>query len=801
MKVLLSWLQDFAPIEGDPIEIGEHLSDLGMAVEQLDRLGEGLDGIVVARVLATRPHPNAERIQLVDVDAGDGEALQIACGAFNMRPGDLVPLAPVGTVMPNGLEIGRRKMRGEWSNGMLCSARELGLGSDHAGIFVLPPGISEPGVRFADAMGIERDVLYDLEVNPPRPDAMSVAGVARDLAARLRLPFSLPDPQVDEVGGKHVDSVRVDVLDPDLCGRFSARVLQGVTVGPSDPAIARRLTLLGMRPINSLVDVSNYVMLELGQPNHPYDLAKVRGGGLRVRRARAGEALVTLDDVERTFAGDDLLICDAEDTPVGIAGIMGGADTEIDATTTEVLLEMAWFLPIAIARTSRRLRLRSEASARFEKGTDPEVIERAHARFAELLAPSGARLEAGMVDVRGELPVREPIRVRTDRLNRLLGTELTSSQITELLTPIGFATVPAGGASGNPAADVEVTVPSWRYDSSSEIDVVEEVARLYGYTRIGRSVPTSAHTGRLSGSQLERRRLRSLLVGRGLSEAMPLPFLAPGDLERCGLPGDGIEITNPLVKEESILRTSLLPGLVKALGTNAARRNTGVGLWELGHVFRRRDGASAGASARGESLPDERELLGVALGGRDAAEAVREWRAVAEVLGVAGVEVDNGVVPGLHPTRSARLVGQAGEPVGAVGEIDPGVLEIHGIGERVGWLEVDLDVAAGLPHRARIYRPVSIYPSSDVDLAFEVDDAVPATAIEAALRSAAGDHLAALRLFDVYRGPGIAEGRRSLAYALRLEALDHTLTDDEVAEIRRRCIEAVESAYPASLRG
>jgi phenylalanyl-tRNA synthetase beta chain len=801
VKVLLSWLRDFAPIEGDPVEIGEHLSDLGMAVEQLDRLDEGLDGVVVARVLATRPHPNADKIQLVDVDAGDGEALQIVCGAFNMRPGDLVPLATVGTVMPNGLEIGRRKMRGEPSNGMLCSPRELGLGTEHAGIFVLPQGISEPGVAFADAMGIERDVLYDLEVNPNRPDAMSVAGVARDLAARLGLPFSLPAPSVDEVGGKHIDSVRVDVLDPDLCGRFSARVLQGVAVGASDPAIARRLTLLGMRPINSLVDVSNYVMLELGQPNHPYDLAKIRGGGLRVRRARAGEALVTLDDVERTFTADDLLICDAEDTSIGIAGIMGGADTEIDATTTDVLLEMAWFLPIAIAKTSRRLRLRSEASARFEKGTDPEVIELAHARFAELLAPSGARLEAGIVDVRGDLPAREPIRVRTDRLNHLLGTELTPGEITELLTPIGFAGEPLGPTAGDPAADVEVTVPPWRYDSSAEIDVVEEVARLYGYSRIGRSVPTSAHTGRLSDRQLERRRLRSLLVGRGLSEAMPLPFLAPGDLERCGLPGDGIEIANPLVKEESVLRTSLLPGLVKALGTNAARRNTGVGLWEVGHVFRRRDGGDAGPGAWGDTLPDEREMLGVALGGRDAAEAVHEWRAVAEVLGLAGVEVENGAVPGLHPTRSARLVGPAGEPVGAVGEIDPGVLEAHGIGERVGWLEVDLDRAAGLPHRKRVYRPVSIYPSSDIDLAFEVDDAVPASAIESTLWAAAGDNLAAARLFDVYRGPGIPEGRRSLAYSLRLDALDHTLTDDEVAEIRRRCIEAVESALPASLRG
>jgi phenylalanyl-tRNA synthetase beta chain len=344
MKVLLSWLQDFAPIEGDPVALGEQLSDLGMAVEQLDLLGEGLEGIVVAKVLATRPHPQADRMHLVDVDAGDGEALQIACGAFNMAPGDLVPLATIGTVMPDGTKIGRAKKRGEWSNGMLCSAVELGLGSDGAGIYIVPPGL-EVGADFSEAMGIEGDALYDLEINPNRPDAMSVAGVARDLAARLGVPFSLPEPRVTEVAAGHLRDVTVEVEAPDLCGRFTARVLTGVTVGPSDPVMALRLSLLGMRPINSLVDVSNYVMLELGQPNHPYDLAKVRGGGLRVRRARAGETLVTLDGVERTLIHDDLLICDAEDRAIGVAGIMGGADTEIDDGTTDVLLEMAWFLP------------------------------------------------------------------------------------------------------------------------------------------------------------------------------------------------------------------------------------------------------------------------------------------------------------------------------------------------------------------------------------------------------------------------------------------------------------------------
>lgn len=786
MKVLLSWLREYAPFEGDPVALGEELSDLGLAVESLDRIGEGLDGIVVAKVLETRSHPNADKVHLVDVDLGDGEALQIVCGAFNMQAGDLVPLATLGTTMPGGMDIARRKMRGEWSNGMLCSARELGIGDDHAGIWILPPDLPV-GTSIAEAMGIEQDVLYDLEVNPNRPDAMSIVGVARDLAARLHLPFTPPAPVVEEVPAGRVSDVTVEVLDPDLCGRFTARVLRGVQVGASDPTVARRLTLLGMRPINSVVDASNYVMLELGQPNHPYDLARVQGLGFRVRRAQEGETIVTLDGATRTLLGDDLLICDAADRPIGIAGVMGGANTDINDDTTDVLLEMAWFQPLAIAKTSRRLKLSSEASSRFNKGTDPEVIDLAFARFAELLAPGGARIEAGAVDVRGDLPDRSPIRVRRARVNHVLGSDLGAGEMAELLAPIGFAPEVVGD-------DLDVTVPSWRYDSSTEIDVVEEIGRMYGYARLGRTVPTSPRTGRLTPRQQERRRLRSLLVGLGLTEAMPLPFLAPGELERCGLPGDGIALLNPLVAEESILRTSMLPGLVGALANNAARRNTGVRLWEIGHVFRRP------VDDRAE-LPDERECLGVALGGQDAAAAVQVWRAVEEALAVPGLRLANAEVAGLHPSRAARIVTDDGRELGAVGEVDPAVLEAHGILERVGWLEVDLDGLLALPHGEAQYRPVSRYPSSDIDLAFEVDEAVSAADVETTLRATAGDRLAWVKLFDVYRGTGIADGRRSLAYTLRLEALDHTLTDDELADVRQRCITAVETAHAATLRG
>jgi phenylalanyl-tRNA synthetase beta chain len=782
MKVLLSWLRDFAPFEGDPVALGEEMSDLGMAVEELERIGEGLDGIVVAKVLETRPIEGANKIHQVIVDAGDGQPLEIGCGAFNMQAGDLVPLATIGTVLPNGMEIGRRKMAGVWSNGMLCSTQELGLGDDHEGIYLLPQGL-ELGTPFTEAMGIEADVLYDLEINPNRPDAMSVGGVARDLAARLRLPFTLPDPKPATVPADRVSGVSVEILDPDRCGAFEARVLRDVRVGLGDPKLASRLARLGMRSINNVVDASNYVMLELGQPNHPYDLAKVAGPGFRVRVARDGEPLTTLDDIERRLTPEDLLICDGEDVPVGLGGIMGGATSEIDDATTEVLLEMAWFHPIGIVKSSRRHKLRSEASARFEKGCDPEVVDLAMRRFAGLL---GAALEDGAANATGTLPQRPPVRVRTARVASLLGTALSTHRIAEVLDPIGFTTTPAG-------EDLDVEIPSWRYDSESEIDVIEEIARHHGYTALGRTLPSAAHAGSLSPRQAERRRLRSLLVGRGLTEAMPMPFLAPGELAACGLPDDGITIANPLVAEQSVLRTALLPGLVGAVAYNWSHRNHGVHLFEIGHTFNRPPSPDA-------ELPDERECLGAVLAGCEAPDAVHLWQFVSEELAVPGARIENGEVPGYHPTRAARiLVGDV--RLGAVGEIDPGVLETHGIGERVAYLEVDLDTLLELPHGDRTFRSFSLFPSSDIDLAFEVDDDVPASALEDAIRAAGGDLLWSVRLFDVYRGTGVAEGRRSLAYTLRLQAPDRTLTDADVAATRQRIIEAVHTELPATLRG
>jgi phenylalanyl-tRNA synthetase beta chain len=798
--VPLSWLEDFVDLDLSIDDLVLLLGDLGTPVESVTEVGAGLDGVVVARVAEIGAIAGADRIRRVLVDAGGPEAVQVVCGAWNFEVGDLVPLATVGTVLPGGLAIARRKMKGVASHGMLCASDELGLpGGDHAGILVLPADLV-PGTPFAEAMGIVPDVVLDLEVNPNRPDAMYVAGVARDVAARLGRPFRAPAPVGPAPAPLGGDAVQVEVDDPVACPRFTARVLRDVEVGPSPAWLANRLALAGMRPINNVVDASNYVMLELGHPNHAYDLGALAGRGLRVRKAAPGEALVTLDGVERRVGPDDLLVCDGDDAPVGIAGIMGGASSEVTGATTEILLEVAAFDPMTIAWTSKRLGLRSEASARFEKGVDPFGLEVAAARFCELLAGEGATVAGDGVDVHGDLRRPDPVRVRTARVNAILGTALDDGQVKGYLDPIGFAAEPAGPGL------LDVRIPTWRPDSATEIDVIEEVGRMHGYSAIPATVPTSTLIGRLAPVQRDRRELRSVLVGAGVSEAWTTTFLAPADLERAGLdPARAVVVANPLAAEESRLRTSLLPGLLRAVHHNASHRQAGVRLFEVGNVFRVVDPAS---------LPDERERLGVALAGADAVAAVEAWHLLAAglfledarlgpfaaVSGDAGFGAGGaGFGGGLHPTRSASLLVD-GSPIGVVGEVDPSVLGAVGIAERVGWLEVDLAPLLAARRGPSGYRPVRRFPSSDLDLSFAVDEATPASAVTDALAGTGADEVVDVALIDVYRGAGLAAGRRSLTYRVRLQAADRTLTDRELTDLRQRLVAAVESTLPATLR-
>jgi phenylalanyl-tRNA synthetase beta chain len=823
MRAPLSWLRDFAPFGTDAAELAATLDDLGLVVEGVEHVGEGLGDVVVARVEEISAIAGADRIRRVVVDAGGGP-IEIVCGASNFAVGALVPLAPVGAVLPGDFAITARTMKGVTSNGMLCSGRELGLSDDQDGLLVLTEVEgARPGLPVTEALGVEPDVVFDITVEGNRPDAWCMAGVARDLAGRLGLAFALPDPAPPPVADAAVGKLASLVIeDPDLCPRMTVRVLPALVVGPSPRWLARRLTLAGMRPINNVVDASNYVMLELGQPTHPYDLHRLEGGGLRVRRARPGETVATLDGVQRTAGtpgrglgdtGEDCLICDALGAPVGIGGIMGGQSSEISEDTAAVLLETAYFTPMAIARTSKRLGLRTEASARFERGCDPWGIDRAAARFCELV---GAPVAEGQLDVRGEVPGPFALTVPLDRVNGLLGTALDGEEVAALIEPIGFAC-----ELRRPA--VVVTVPTNRPDvrpaPHGVADVIEEIGRTYGYSRIGRRQPSWPQPGRLSAHQHERRRVRDVLCGLGALEAWTPSLMDDADHGRVGLEGPAVEVANPLASDESFLRRSLLPGLLRALAYNADRRQGSLRLFELGTVFSHPDegagrvagraGAGGGSSA---VLPGERELLAVALGleGDDARAAVAAWGVLASSLRLRDVgllAVDPAEPePGLHPTRTARLVtgpDRAGPDrgIGAVGEVDPDVVAAFGLGRRrIGWLVVDLGLVDGTPRVPEEARPVSRFPSSDVDLALVVEDRVPAAQVAATLGRAGGDLLESVALFDAYRGAGVAEGWRSLAYRLRFCALDHTLTDEEVGELREACIQAAQSSVGAVLR-
>jgi phenylalanyl-tRNA synthetase beta chain len=787
MKILLSWLNEYGdfgdPTNADDVQrVADTLTSLGLEVDSVTTVGETVPGVVTARVLRLEQHPDAAKVQRVYVDAGDGQERHVWCGAFNMAEGDIVPLATLGTTMPNGMTIERRGILGIDSEGMLCSSRELGLGDDHSGIKVLPPDVPL-GRPYGEALGLTLDVLIDADVTRNRPDCWGYVGIARDLAAKMGVEFRPPSPTLSVTGD--VVTAGVEIVDGDRCARFTSTVISGIEVKPSAEWMARRLTAAGMRPISNVVDVSNYVMLELNQPNHAYDLDTLGGRGFRIRRAREGEQLTTLDGEVRTFTSDDLFICDANDVPIGVGGIMGGLDTEISDSTTTVALEMAWFSLVGIGQTVTRTNLRSEASARFERGVDPYGMPLAIARFVELLGETCPNLvvHAGAVDARSDdLPAEHrSTPVRISAVNRILGTELTADELPGLLDPIGFTVSGAGDTR-------DVVLPSWRLDSTEEVDVIEEVARHYGYDRLGKTVPKSVVHGELSVRQRRRRLAREVLLGLGISEAMPNPFLAHDTLVKAGLPGDALRITNPLVAEESVLRTSLRPGLLRAIAYNESHRRPGVALFEIGHVYPPADA----------ELPGEYEALTVVLAGREAPAAMAVWRELADALGT-GARIDQSKVPaGLHVTRSATL--QAGrDPLGAVGEVAPDVLASFEVAERVAILELDLDQILDREPKPTQWKPTSRYPSSDLDLSFVVPDEIPAEKVDKAVRQGAGNLLVDIDLFDVYRGERAAPGTRSLAYRVRLQAPDRSLTDADIADVRRG-VEAAATKLGAQLR-
>lgn len=783
MKVLLSWLNEFANFGDDVDSLADEMTSLGMPVEETFTAGTKVPGVVVAQVLRTERHPDAEKVHRVYLTTDGSNELHVWCGAFNMTAGDKIPLATLGTKMPDGREILRRGILGIDSEGMCCSAKELDLSDDHGGILILPEHLPL-GVDVFDALGITTDTVFDLDLTRNRPDCWGHLGVARDLAARMRLPMG------SDVAGSPthpLHSLPLAIADEASCGRFTATVVKNIRIAQSPQWLQDRLTRSGMRPINNVVDASNYVMLERNQPTHAYDLRAVESG-FRVRFAKADEVLVTLDGQQRELHPDDIVIANGNDVAVGLGGVMGGLDSEVVESTTAIALEVAWFPADTVLVAAARHGLRSEASARFERGADPHGLELAAWRFIEILRLTCPDLEihgGPQVVANGSCPPPSSVvNVRTQRVERILGVSLDASQIAELIEPIGFACQGTGDI-------VAVSIPSWRPDSTTEIDVIEEIARHYGYDALGKSVPNSTVHGRLSPVQQRRRLVHSVMVEAGWCEAMPNPFLDPSATSLAGVPDEAqLALVNPLVAEESVLRVSLRPGLLRAVAYNQSHRVDDIHLYEVGHVYPKGKNA----------LPDEEEILCVMSVESSDGElaALRAWALLGDALGF-GAQVDSkSTPPGYHPGRSATLR-RGKQVIGAMGEISPAVLKKYGIVGRVSCVEVSLTTVLREEPKAVAAKPVSRYPSSDIDLAFVAPDELAAFDLHRALKSAAGNLAVGLELFDVYRGKGVDDGSRSLAYRLRLQALDRTLTDEEVAAVRQKCIDAA-AKVGASLR-
>lgn len=789
MKVVLSWLCEFCPTDLGAEELANLLTANGVKVEGVLRPWEGLDGVVVARVLDVRDHPNSNKLCLARIDSASGER-EVVVGVRNMGAGDLVPYAPPGSRVPTLPEpLDARAVRGVTSTGMLCSPRELGIADVHEGILILPPEL-QPGSDVKAAFGLD-DAVLDIEIEPNRPDLMSVVGVARETSAATGVPLQHPDIRIDEDARTAIAAATLEVLDPERCPRYLARVIAGVTAAPAPIRAQARLTAAGMRPRSGVVDATNYALLELGQPLHPFDLAKLDGPGIVVRLARSGEALETLDGVERRLADQDLVIADRTNA-IAIAGIMGSAAAEVSDATTDVLLESAHFERTGILRTSRRLGLVTEASARFERGADPEAVGGAADRAAGLIAEwAGGRVLAGPLN-EGSEPKRPWVSVRPSRTSLVLGSQVGAADVTAVFDRLAMATE-AG------RDEVSVEIPGYRVDIDREVDLIEEIARIRGYDLIGSTIPTVRQAGGLPPTYAFVRALRVAAVRAGLREVRTLSFASADDLALTG-DDDAIRVANPIRAEDGFLQTRLIPGLLEVIARNLARGVGSVAVFEVGTVFRSGDPvreqssfalAMTGAAYQGWAAPPEPLDVFDAKGALDA---------VLHDLGVGGWTLGEPPAGDLfHPGRSATIeVG--GLVAGVLGELHPGRAEALDLTGRVAVAELDVAPLMAAAGGTAAYVEVPRFPPVRRDLAFVVDRSAPAGAVAEAIRVAGGDLVGSVSVFDVFEGQGIPDGRKSLAFSLDFRAPDRTLTDEEADEAVAAIVARVETEFGGRLR-
>jgi phenylalanyl-tRNA synthetase beta chain len=809
VKISYRWLREFVETDLPPAVVADRLVNAGIEVASVQPLVEGLTGVVIGEieaieedlgVTAAGHHNRLYRVRLPE------KSFSVICGAPNAAPGLRTAFAPPGATLPGGRIIKATKIRGTVSEGMLCSEQELGIGQDGGGILELPAD-APLGAPLDRYLGLE-DTIFEIEISPNRPDALSVVGVAREVAALTGAPFRFPQIAVKEGETDAAGMATVEILDPDLCARYAARVITGVTVRPSPPWLAQRLRAVGLRPINNLVDVTNYVLWEMGHPLHAFDYDSIVSHRIIVRRTRAGEHIVTLDGQDRTLTPDMLLICDP-DGPIAVGGVMGGASTEVTARTTNVLLESAYFNPGSVRTTARTLGLHTDAAYRFERGADIEGLREALDRTAQLMADlGGGTVARGAVDVYPGPRPRPRIDLRRARIERVVGVCPPHEEVVRILQALGFAVDDSG-------LSLQVVIPSFRRDITQEDDLVEEVIRIWGYDKIpsalggGGVLQPVVHPPALGVT----RAITRALTAAGLSQAITYAFVDPARLKAMGwdAPDALIALQNPISSERSVLQPSLAPGLLEIVALNGTRQIPDVRVFEVGHTFaphREEDG----------DRPAHEELwLAVAMTGQRAARAWHVTRERVDVYDVKGaaelalqsvgaVEIDT--VPYAHGDGPRYLEhGRAatlrvrGRPVGWFGEVALGVREAFDLPAPVFLAEISLAAVLALPRSELRYQPLPRFPAVQRDLAVVVPAEVTAGEIEAALRGLDLPLLSRITLFDVYEGEQVGAGRRSLAWSLTFQAPERTLTDREVNEVYATIVAEISRRFAAEIRG
>ena len=799
MRTPISWLKDYVSLDDSLDGLVESLTFAGIEVEEIETVGSDCPGVVVGEVTSVDPHPNADRLRLCTVQSGTGKT-RVVCGAPNIELGGKYPFAPVGTTLPNGLTLKRAKIRGEISEGMLCAEDELGLSGDHDGLLVLKTN-EIPGTPLSKVLG-PPEVVLDLEITPNRPDCLSMIGVARELAALYRLPLTLPSSSITIEPGDPELYPQVQIDDETACPRYVVRIIDEVTPGPSPTWMQKRLILAGIRPINNLVDITNYVMLEWGQPLHAFDRSNITDGQIIVRRARQGEKLRTLDGVNRTLDSDTLLIADPK-APIAMAGIMGAAHSEIVETTRTVLLESAFFQPSLVRSTSQRLGLSTESSYRFERGVDVGMVEQAGRRAAALIEElAGGHVLDCTIDAYPKPATQGEIICRYGRVRRLLGVNISSSAIQDYLEALSLK------VEKHTESACRVRIPTFRGDLTREVDLIEEVARMHGLDQIPSPAPRVQLIPDADDSAMRSViSLRKHLVGLGLREIMNYSAVSPSLLDQLTSedPSLRVILPNPLSQDQSVLRTSLLPQMLESIARNLSRQIQRASFFEIGKAYH----------LDGESGHHETDRLAVGIFGHvntshplghDTVTGetlygwiMGIWEALSEALPVASATFEAESQIPWEPGHAVKIT-QNGAFIGHLGLLSPKVSQEWKIHQPVGLLEVDLSPILRPLGKASTINPIAVYPAISRDIALIVDTSVTHRQIIEIAEKIVPKELETIELFDIFSGEGIGDGKKSLAYSFSYRSLERTLTDDEVNGFHKLVSDALVEGVNAEIR-